>query len=133
MKRIAFIGLGIMGGGMAATLLRSGYELTIWSRNADQSKPLLKMGAKAAPDIAAAVKDAEVVMYSLSDDRAIDAVVFGSGGVWSLVRRGQSPIPGFAAIRETIKSALNQGWGEENASAMIRALEQQGNVQVGQS
>ncbi len=42
-----------------------------------------------------------------------------------------SPIPALAAIRETIKSALNQGWGEENASAMIKALEQQGNVQVG--
>ena len=42
-----------------------------------------------------------------------------------------SPLPAIAAIRETIKSAVNQGWGEENASAMIKALEQQGNVQVG--
>jgi 3-hydroxyisobutyrate dehydrogenase-like beta-hydroxyacid dehydrogenase len=42
-----------------------------------------------------------------------------------------SPIPAVAAIRETIKSAVNQGWGEENASAMIKALEQQGNVQAG--
>ena len=44
-----------------------------------------------------------------------------------------SPIPAVAAVRETIKSAVNQGWGEENASAMIKALELQGNVRVGYS
>ncbi len=42
-----------------------------------------------------------------------------------------SPIPALAAIRETIKTAVNQGWGEENASAMIKALELDGRVQVG--
>jgi hypothetical protein len=35
------------------------------------------------------------------------------------------------AIRETIKSAVNQGWGEANGSAMIKALELQGDVRVG--
>jgi 3-hydroxyisobutyrate dehydrogenase-like beta-hydroxyacid dehydrogenase len=89
MKRIAFIGLGVMGGGIAGTLLQAGYELTVWSRNPDQSKPLVQRGAKAAPDIASAVKDAEVIMYSLSDDRAIDQVVFERGGVLSSARRGQ--------------------------------------------
>ncbi len=78
-----------MGGGMAGILLREGHELTIWSRNPAQSKPLLKLGAKAAPDITAAVKNAEVVMYSLSDDRAIEEVVFGHGGVLSSVASGQ--------------------------------------------
>src|SRR5450432_3131938 len=89
MKRIGFIGLGVMGGGIAGTLLKAGYDLTIWSRNPDQGKPLVKRGAKAAPDIAAAVKDAEVVMYSLSNDRAVEEVVFGPGGVLSSVRPGQ--------------------------------------------
>jgi 3-hydroxyisobutyrate dehydrogenase-like beta-hydroxyacid dehydrogenase len=42
-----------------------------------------------------------------------------------------SPIPAGVAIRETIKSAVNQGWGEENASAMIKGIELQGNVRVG--
>jgi 3-hydroxyisobutyrate dehydrogenase-like beta-hydroxyacid dehydrogenase len=294
MKRITFIGLGVMGGGIAGTLLKAAYDLTIWSRNPDQGEPLVKRGAKAAPNIAAAVKDAQVVMYCLSDDRAIEEVVFGPGGVLSSVSAGQivldsttlhpdtsrrqaeayakkgvefmdvpvfgsrneaangglwvlaggkrdvferiqpilramgetvhymgecgngsamklignlivasqlealgeamvlatkaglnpqdvlgvlnvadfrspilsgvgaalvkrdfrpnfalklllkdanlidrfaqdlnSPIPAVAAIRETIKSAVNQGWGEENASAMIKALELQGNVQIG--
>jgi len=43
-----------------------------------------------------------------------------------------SPIPAIAAIRETIKSAVNQGWGEENASALIKALEMQAGVTVGE-
>lgn len=41
-----------------------------------------------------------------------------------------APIPAAAAARETIKAAVNQGWGEENASALIKALEQQANTEV---
>ncbi|HHY46482.1 MAG TPA: NAD(P)-dependent oxidoreductase [Firmicutes bacterium] len=41
-----------------------------------------------------------------------------------------SPIPALAVIRETIKFAVNQGWGEENASALIKALEIEAGVQV---
>jgi 3-hydroxyisobutyrate dehydrogenase-like beta-hydroxyacid dehydrogenase len=89
MKKIGFIGLGVMGGGIAGALLKAGYDLTIWSRNPDQGKPLLTRGAKAAPSIAAAVKGAEVVMYCLSNDRAIEEVVFGPGGVLSSVSAGQ--------------------------------------------
>src|SRR5258706_9606204 len=89
MKHIGFIGLGIMGGGIASTLLKAAYDLTIWSRNPDQAKPLVKRGAKTAPDIARAVRDAEVVMYSLSNDRAIEEVVFGGGGVLTSVSPGQ--------------------------------------------
>jgi len=88
-KRIGFIGLGVMGGGIAGTLLTAGYDLTLWSRHANQGAPLVKRGAKAATDIDAAVKGADVVMYCLSDDRAIEEVVFGKGGVLSSVSRGQ--------------------------------------------
>ena|SRR5258706_4107788 len=101
MKHIGFIGLGIMGGGIASTLLKAGYDLTIWSRNPDQAKPLVKRGAKTAPDIARAVRDAEVVMYSLSNDRAIEEVVFGGGGVLASVRPGQIEI-GRASCRERV-------------------------------
>jgi 3-hydroxyisobutyrate dehydrogenase-like beta-hydroxyacid dehydrogenase len=89
MKKIGFIGLGTMGSGIASTLLKTGYELTVWSRNADHAKPLVKAGAKAAPSIRDAVKGAEVVSYCLSDDHAVEEVVFGAGGVLSSVSRGQ--------------------------------------------
>jgi 3-hydroxyisobutyrate dehydrogenase-like beta-hydroxyacid dehydrogenase len=44
----------------------------------------------------------------------------------------RSPTPGLSAVRETIKTALNHGWAEENASAMIKALELEANVTIGQ-
>jgi 3-hydroxyisobutyrate dehydrogenase-like beta-hydroxyacid dehydrogenase len=78
-----------MGTGIAGTLLKAGYDLNLWSRNPDQSKPLVKAGAKAAPNIAAVVQGAQVVMYCLSDDRAIEEVVFAPGGVLSAVTPGQ--------------------------------------------
>ncbi len=89
MKRIGFIGLGVMGGGIAGTLLKAGYEVTVWSRRHEQGKPLVKQGAKAAANIASAVKGAEVVMYCLSDDQAVEEVVFGAGGVLASVSAGQ--------------------------------------------
>src|SRR5258705_12793349 len=80
MKRIGFIGLGTMGGGIAGTLLKARYDLTVWNRNPDHAKPLVKAGAKAASSIRDAVKGAEVVMYSLSDDRAVEEEFFGDCG-----------------------------------------------------
>ena len=43
------------------------------------------------------------------------------------------PVPGLAAARETIKSAVCNGWGEENASAIVKALELQANVRLGET
>lgn len=41
-------------------------------------------------------------------------------------------MPAIAIVRENIKAAVNQGWGEENASALIKALEMEAGVTVGQ-
>ena len=43
----------------------------------------------------------------------------------------RAPIPAAAAIRERLKAAVNQGWGEGNASALFNAREQQAGVTVG--
>jgi 3-hydroxyisobutyrate dehydrogenase-like beta-hydroxyacid dehydrogenase len=40
------------------------------------------------------------------------------------------PLPGVAAIRENIKVGVNRGWGEENASAFIKVLEEGAGIQV---
>jgi 3-hydroxyisobutyrate dehydrogenase-like beta-hydroxyacid dehydrogenase len=87
MKTIAFIGLGIMGSGMAGNLAKKGFALTLWDRSPKKSLEL--PGAKRAGSIAEAVKAAEVVMYSLADDRAVEEVVFGADGVLAASRRGQ--------------------------------------------
>ena len=42
----------------------------------------------------------------------------------------RSPIPALAVIRENIKAGVNKGWGEENASAFIKHLEESAGVQI---
>ena len=89
MKTSGFIGLGVMGGGMAGTLLTAGYKLTVWSRKPGDADSLVARGARRATDIAAAVQNVDVILYSLSNDAAVEAVVFGPGGTLSGVHSGQ--------------------------------------------
>ena len=77
--RVGFIGLGNMGSGIAANLLKAGHELTVFNRTASKSEPLVKQGARYAPHIADACQG-DAVMTMLSDDQAVESVVFGEGG-----------------------------------------------------
>lgn len=89
MTNIAYLGLGIMGRGMAGNLLKAGYPLTIWNRTPERGQDLVLQGATQALTPTAAVADADVVMYCLSDDAAVEDLVFGSGDLLSSVKSGQ--------------------------------------------
>jgi glyoxylate/succinic semialdehyde reductase len=89
MTKIAYLGLGIMGSGMAANLLQAGHEVTVWNRSADRCAPLVEKGAKQAHTPAEAVADAEVIMYCMGDDKAVEAVVWGADGILAGVKAGQ--------------------------------------------
>ncbi|MCB9137429.1 MAG: NAD(P)-dependent oxidoreductase [Caldilineaceae bacterium] len=89
MQKLAYLGMGIMGRGMAANLLKAGYPVTVWNRTAERCAPLVEQGAGQAADIGAAVADADVILYCLSDDAAVTDLVFGPGGVLENVREGQ--------------------------------------------
>jgi shikimate 5-dehydrogenase len=43
-KTISYLGLGTMGSGMASNLLKAGYELTVWNRNAEKCEPFARKG-----------------------------------------------------------------------------------------
>jgi 3-hydroxyisobutyrate dehydrogenase-like beta-hydroxyacid dehydrogenase len=75
--QLAFIGLGNMGGGMARRLLDTGHALTVYNRTASKAAPLVEAGARLAdaPERAAAGHD--VVLLSLSDEKAVEEVLFG--------------------------------------------------------
>lgn len=83
MTKIAFLGLGHMGKGMALNLLKAGHELTVWNRTADKTAPLVNAGAHAAPTPAASVEGAEVIITILGDDRSSEQVWFGKDGILS--------------------------------------------------
>lgn len=88
-KTISYLGLGTMGSGMASNLLKAGYELTVWNRSVEKCKPFAKKGARVADTPADAVRDAELVIYSLSNDQAVEEVVFGARGILNGISAGQ--------------------------------------------
>src|SRR6266481_3702771 len=91
-KTISYLGLGTMGSGMASNLLKAGYELTVWNRSTEKCEPFRRNGAHVADTPADAVRDADLVMYSLSNDQAVEEVVFGPEGILSGINEGQTAI-----------------------------------------
>src|SRR3954463_2898306 len=76
--KIAFIGLGNMGSGMARNLIRAGHEVSVWNRTATKAKEV--PGAKAASSPAEAATDVEIVFTMVADDHALESVMFGTDG-----------------------------------------------------
>ena len=88
-KRVAFIGLGIMGGPMAGHLLAGGMALTVYTRTkARKAKLLLPRGEASANSPADAAKDADVVFICVTDTPDVKAVLLGEKGVLSVARPG---------------------------------------------
>jgi 3-hydroxyisobutyrate dehydrogenase-like beta-hydroxyacid dehydrogenase len=78
--KIGFIGLGAMGGAIAANLLKAGHEAAVWNRSADKAKPLEALGAVRVETPAEAA-DGEVVFTMLANDEALERVVFAEDGL----------------------------------------------------
>jgi len=78
--RIAFLGLGIMGSGMARRLLANGFPLTVFNRNAEKSKPFTALGAQTAGSPRAAAAQAKVIISMLADDNAARTLWLGGTG-----------------------------------------------------
>ena len=74
---------------------------------------------------------AALVKRDFSTDFALKLLLKDANLIDRFAQDLNSPIPAVAVIRVTIKSAVNQGWGDQNASAMIKAIELEGRVQVG--
>ncbi len=70
-----------MGEPMVRRLLAAGYPLTVWNRSRDKLAPALERGARAAASPAELARGADIVMACVTDHRALEAVLFGAGGV----------------------------------------------------
>ena len=75
MKRISFIGIGLMGLPMAKNLLKAGYSLKVYNRTLKKAEVLKKYNAEIADSIKEAVNDSEVIITMLSDDNAINTLM----------------------------------------------------------
>jgi len=88
MTKIAFIGLGNMGGGMCANLVKAGHTVAAFDLNTEAVKAVASKGARAAASVADAVKDAEVVVSMLPAGKHVLGVYFGPDGVKDHAPRG---------------------------------------------
>jgi 3-hydroxyisobutyrate dehydrogenase len=86
--KVAILGLGTMGGGMAANLLKAGFPLTVYNRTAAKAQPLVSSGARPASSPAEAVQGAAVVISMLADDAASREVWTGKQGALDAVGTG---------------------------------------------
>ena len=78
--RIAFLGLGIMGTGMAGRLLDAGFPVTVYNRSAERARPLESKGAVVADSPRAAASGADIVFSMVADDAASRAMWNGEHG-----------------------------------------------------
>lgn len=109
MARIAFLGLGRMGLGMATRLREAGHDLVVWNRTPGRAERLLDGGARSAATPAEAAADADAVVAMLSDDVASRSVWTGADGVLA-----GGPRPGTLAVE---CSTLSHDWVLELADA----------------
>jgi 3-hydroxyisobutyrate dehydrogenase len=87
-ESIGFIGLGIMGGAMAANILRAGYDLTVWNRTPGRITPLAESGAAVAAGPADLAGRSDIIITCVSDTPDVEAVILGPGGVIEGARPG---------------------------------------------
>lgn len=86
--RIGWIGAGRMGIPMARFLIAAGYPLTVYSRTAASRQKVVALGALEADDVAACVRDAEVVFSSITDDDALRSIALGEHGLLAHAAKG---------------------------------------------
>jgi 3-hydroxyisobutyrate dehydrogenase/glyoxylate/succinic semialdehyde reductase len=85
---IAFLGLGIMGRGMAANLLKKGVGLTVYNRSKEKTLKLVSDGAKYAETPTKAVEDADIVFTMFDKPETVEEVAFGPAGFVQAMKKG---------------------------------------------
>jgi 3-hydroxyisobutyrate dehydrogenase len=88
MPRVAFIGLGRMGHGMAGRYLDAGFEVAVWNRSRAKADDLIARGARWATSPADAAAGANAVITMVADDEAARAIWLGKDGATASMKAG---------------------------------------------
>jgi len=111
--RVAIIGLGIMGSGMASRMLSAKFPLTVYNRNRDRAAPLSSAGAAVAGSPREAASQAEIIISMVADDIASRIVWLGENGALAGAARGSVLIEcstlSVAWIKELSAAAAHRG------------------------
>src|SRR3984893_5693687 len=110
------IGLGRMGAGMAANLLKAGHEVSVYNRTRAKADELVAQGAKAAASASDACRG-DVVITMLANDDAVESVVFGEDGIIDSL-----PVGATHVSSSTISVALSERLAAAHAKAGQRFI-----------
>src|SRR5271169_422622 len=108
--KVGFIGLGHMGSGMAANLLKAGHQVTVYNRTLAKVEPLLAQGGKAAASVADACRG-DAIVTMLASDEAVASVTLGEGGIIASLPKGAIHISS-STISVALSEALAKAHGD---------------------
>jgi 3-hydroxyisobutyrate dehydrogenase len=115
MQRVAILGLGIMGGGMAANWLAKGFEVSVWNRTAAKAQALAGKGAKVAATPRQAATGADFIFAMVADDAASRSVWLGADGALAGAKGGAIGVESSTLtpdwVRELARQAQARGVG----------------------
>ncbi|HEV7886642.1 MAG TPA: NAD(P)-dependent oxidoreductase [Acidimicrobiales bacterium] len=117
-QRIAFIGLGGMGAGMACRLAESGYEIAVYNRTASKADEAVSLGARLASSPADAATEADVVMLSLANHEVVSGMLHGDDGVFGALKPGA-----YICDMSTVPPSFAQSLSADAAAAGFHALD----------
>jgi 3-hydroxyisobutyrate dehydrogenase len=78
--RVAFLGLGNMGSGMAGRLLAAGHSLAVFNRTPSRAAPFASLGARVAESPRSAARQADIIIGMTADDESSRAMWLGDDG-----------------------------------------------------
>ena len=118
MTTVAFIGLGIMGGPMAANLVKAGFEVVGYNRSPEAVQRLVDAGGRGAKDVAEAVQEADVIVTMVPDSPDVEAVATGEDGIFASAKAGSLYVD-----MSTIRPDVAMRVAEAGRKAGLRVLD----------
>jgi 3-hydroxyisobutyrate dehydrogenase len=117
-ERVGFIGLGIMGRGMARNLLKAGFPLRVWNRTAARMDELAADGAQPSASPAELAGQCDIIITCVSDTPDVEAVLLGENGVIAGVQAGALVID-----MSTISPQATQSFAEKLGAKGVNMLD----------
>ncbi|MFY7068597.1 2-hydroxy-3-oxopropionate reductase [Nocardiopsis changdeensis] len=117
-RKVAFIGLGIMGLPMAVNLVRAGYTVTGHNLTPERVDALVAEGGLRGGGVAGAVADADAVITMVPDSPDVEALLLGEGGVFENAKPGTLIID-----MSTIRPDVSRSVAEAGAERGFRVLD----------
>jgi len=116
--RVGFVGLGTMGGAMAANVARAGFHVTAWNRTPGRASDLRELGVELAASPAAVAAASDIVVTIVSDTPDVETVIFGEGGV-----AGGAPAGSLVIDMSTISPSATRDYASRLAAQGVGMLD----------